>query len=159
MKQPLIGHFRAPLCLCFKASLRANFHENETACRTHFRIKGFALWLILKQRHTRTQKWSIELKRGIMKKYVVCFRHSQLTLQFIYWCFESSKFRYVPVVLLNHCVAPNFVDVRICQQFYPNKTFWNRMAWSEEEIHQQSPSWEFARTQNIIWWSKRTLPW
>ena len=35
-----IGHFRVPLCLCFKASLSAknyfDFHEKETACRAHF---------------------------------------------------------------------------------------------------------------------------
>ena len=34
-----------------------DLHENETACRTHFRMKGFAL--ILKQRHERTRKWPI----------------------------------------------------------------------------------------------------
>ena len=52
-----IGHFRVPLCLCFKASLSAkpllwndfDLHENETACRTHFHMKGFVLSLVLKQ--------------------------------------------------------------------------------------------------------------
>ena len=34
-------------------------HENETACRTHFHMKGFALRLVLKQRHKRTRKWPI----------------------------------------------------------------------------------------------------
>ena len=38
-------------------------HENETACRTHFHMKGFALRLVLKQRHKRTQKWPIPLVR------------------------------------------------------------------------------------------------
>ena len=28
-----------------------DLHENETACRTHFHVKGFALRLVLKQRH------------------------------------------------------------------------------------------------------------
>ena len=46
---------------------------------------------------------------------------------------------FVLFVLLSHCV-----DVRICQQFYPNKAFWkNGMIWEktavvcafEEEIH------------------------
>ena len=27
-----------------------DLHENETACRTHFHMKGFALRLVLKQR-------------------------------------------------------------------------------------------------------------
>ena len=54
--------------------------------------------------------------------------------------------RFVSFVLLSHCVAPNFVDVRIGQNFYPSKAFWNDgMIWGksavvcafEEEIHQQ----------------------
>ena len=68
-----IGHFRVPLCLCFKGSLSANYsyendfylHEKETACRTHFHMKGFALRLALKQRHKRTRKWPIKIKEKI----------------------------------------------------------------------------------------------
>ena len=37
-----------------------DLHENETACRTHFHMKGFALRLVLKQRHKRTRKWPID---------------------------------------------------------------------------------------------------
>ena len=37
-----------------------DLHEKETACRTHFHMKGFALRLALKQRHKRTRKWPIE---------------------------------------------------------------------------------------------------
>ena len=59
--------FPSPLRLCFKASLSAklsyendfDLHENETACRTHFHMKGFALRLVLKQRHKRTRKLPI----------------------------------------------------------------------------------------------------
>ena len=36
-----------------------DLRENETACRTHFHMKGFALRLVLKQRHKRTRKWPI----------------------------------------------------------------------------------------------------
>ena len=36
-----------------------DLHENETACRTRFHMKGFALRLVLKQRHKRTRKWPI----------------------------------------------------------------------------------------------------
>ena len=36
-----------------------DLHENETACRTHFHMKGFALRLVLKQRHKRTWKWPV----------------------------------------------------------------------------------------------------
>ena len=41
-----------------------DLHENETACRTHFHMKGFALRLVLKQRHERTPKWPIMLPEG-----------------------------------------------------------------------------------------------
>ena len=40
-----------------------DLHENETACRTHFHIKDFALRLVLKQEHKRTRKWLIALAR------------------------------------------------------------------------------------------------
>ena len=36
-----------------------DLHENETAYGTHFNMKGFALRLVFKQRHKRTQKWPI----------------------------------------------------------------------------------------------------
>ena len=36
-----------------------DLHENGTACGTHFHMKGFALRLVLKQRHKRTRKWPI----------------------------------------------------------------------------------------------------
>ena len=45
-----------------------DLHENETACRTHFHKKGFALTLVLKQRHKRTRKWPINY--GLLTKFV-----------------------------------------------------------------------------------------
>ena len=36
-----------------------DLHENETACRTHFHVKGFVLRLVFKQRNKRTRKWPI----------------------------------------------------------------------------------------------------
>ena len=55
--------FPSSLVPLFKASLSDDFdlHENETACRTHFHMKGFALRLVLKQRHERTRKWPIHM--------------------------------------------------------------------------------------------------
>ena len=38
-----------------------DLHENETARKTHFHMKGFALRLVLKQKHRRTRKWPIVL--------------------------------------------------------------------------------------------------
>ena len=35
-----------------------DLHENETACRTHFHMKGFAFWYVLKQWHKGTRKWA-----------------------------------------------------------------------------------------------------
>ena len=40
----------------------SDLHENETACRTHFHMKGFALRLVLKQRHNRTRKWPLSVE-------------------------------------------------------------------------------------------------
>ena len=36
-----------------------DLHENETTCKTHFHKEGFALGLVLEQRHKRTRKWLI----------------------------------------------------------------------------------------------------
>ena len=38
-----------------------DLHENKTECRTHFHMNGFALRLVLKQRHKRTRKWPISV--------------------------------------------------------------------------------------------------
>ena len=38
-----------------------DLHENESAHRTHFQMKGFVLRLVLKQRRKRTQQWPIEV--------------------------------------------------------------------------------------------------
>ena len=43
-----------------------DLHENETVCRTTFHMKGFALRLVLKQRHKRTRKWPIDFLRVMM---------------------------------------------------------------------------------------------
>ena len=40
-----------------------DLHENETECRIHFHMKGFALRLDFKQRHKRTRKWPIGIVR------------------------------------------------------------------------------------------------
>ena len=40
-----------------------DLHENETARRTHFHMKGLALRLVLKQRHKRTRKRPIGPQR------------------------------------------------------------------------------------------------
>ena len=40
-----------------------DLHENETACRTHFHMKGFALRLVMKRRHKKTRKWPILVDR------------------------------------------------------------------------------------------------
>ena len=40
-----------------------DLHENETAYKTQFLMKGFALRLVLIQRRKRTQKWPIWRER------------------------------------------------------------------------------------------------
>ena len=51
-----------------------DLHENETACRTHFHMKGFALTLVLKQRHKRTRKWPIEGTKNQISAWGLEFR-------------------------------------------------------------------------------------
>ena len=51
-----------------------DLHENETACGTHFHMKGFALRLGLKQRHKRTRKWPIECFEVVRVYLIVCSR-------------------------------------------------------------------------------------
>ena len=41
-----------------------DLHDNETAYRTPFHMKGVALRLVLKQRHKRTRKWPIHLTKA-----------------------------------------------------------------------------------------------
>ena len=52
-----------------------DLHENKTACRTHFHMKGFALRLVLKQRHKKTRKWPInyahKLTRDTKRGYAI----------------------------------------------------------------------------------------
>ena len=58
-----------------------DLHENKTACRTHFHMKGSSLWLVLTQKHQRSQKCLIislgESLVGtlIQWKYFMSFLH------------------------------------------------------------------------------------
>ena len=53
-----------------------DLHENETARRTRFHMKGFALRLVLKQRHKRTRKWPI-LRVSLFEAFVVMSRRKK----------------------------------------------------------------------------------
>ena len=53
-----------------------DLHENETACRTHFDMNGFARRLVLIQRQKVTQNWPIQKPmkrrktlRGLLNSY------------------------------------------------------------------------------------------
>ena len=53
----------------------------ETACRTHFHMKGFALRLVLKQRHKRTRKWPIPVDKDTKQPIglgIACFKYFDL---------------------------------------------------------------------------------
>ena len=65
-------------------------HENETACRTYFHMKSFALRLVLKQRRKRTRKWPIAFKAahrsfrfaiGLTGSFLISFFFSNVTFQ------------------------------------------------------------------------------
>ena len=83
-----------------------HLHEKETACRTHFHTKGFALRLVSKQRHMRTRKWPInfgdqfqtELSisltfRKCKKKRLLCFEF------FWYKVFDHLKLKLLDSLL------------------------------------------------------------
>ena len=52
-----------------------DLHENETACTTHFDIRGFVRGLVLKQRHKRTRK--------CVSEEIVVFRTSVFQLEYL----------------------------------------------------------------------------
>ena len=55
-----------------------HLHEQETACRTHFHMRVFALRLALKQRHKRTRKWPIRAKAKFCEHFQIGWDHSIL---------------------------------------------------------------------------------
>ena len=50
-----------------------DLHENETACRTHFHMKGFAVRLVLKQRPKRTRNLELFISGGPVTYSVDCY--------------------------------------------------------------------------------------
>ena len=67
-----------------------DLHGNETACRTHFHMKGFALRLVLKQRHKRTRKWPIPLH--LSDKFSKRSLSEVLTFKMlVYFCRDKLK--------------------------------------------------------------------
>ena len=71
------------MCLCFKASLSAKpllwkwlwFASKWSCMQNHFHMKGFALRLVLKQRHKRTRKWPIRTMKDeqFTTRLISCF--------------------------------------------------------------------------------------
>ena len=66
-----------------------DLHENETACKTHFHMKGFALKLVLKQRHKRTWKWPI--KFCILRNTHECLGELSLDSPLAYVLFNNNN--------------------------------------------------------------------
>ena len=50
-----------------------DLHKNETAYRTHFHMKSFALRIVLKQRHKRTRNWSIVMTNASFCLFICVF--------------------------------------------------------------------------------------
>ena len=50
-----------------------DLHENETACRTNFLMKGFAIRLVLKQRHKRTRKNGLLISHYLVAYFTVVY--------------------------------------------------------------------------------------
>ena len=58
-----------------------DLHENETACRTHFLLIGFALRIVLKQRHNRTRKTPI---RSVIVRVITTLDDREAGVRFLY---------------------------------------------------------------------------
>ena len=61
-----------------------DLYEKETACSTHFYMRGFALRLALRQRHKRTRKWPINKTTCTHLRLVascVLYIHFQVTVE------------------------------------------------------------------------------
>ena len=52
-----------------------DLHENDPAGGTHFHKNGFALSLVLKQRHKRTRKWPICFALTTLRDWLKSSRH------------------------------------------------------------------------------------
>ena len=52
-------------CECLSFENDFDLYENETAYRTHFHMRGFALRFVLKRRHKRTRKLPMILGRKL----------------------------------------------------------------------------------------------
>ena len=53
-----------------------DLHENETACRTHFHKKGFALRPVLKEKDKGTRKWPIPKAKLVDQSQPATSRHA-----------------------------------------------------------------------------------
>ena len=102
------GNFRVSLCLCFKTSLCAKpfLWKWETACRTHFHVKGFARSLVLIQRQKVTVRHGLLIfhfafvLQKVISDRVSCFtidytvfirvKHQYTTSKFTLWSFPIA---------------------------------------------------------------------
>ena len=71
-----------------------DLHKNETADRTHFHRKSFALRLVLKQRHKRTRNWPIVMTNASF------YSSARLPLPVTLVTFELMIFWYFSLLLL-----------------------------------------------------------
>ena len=79
------SHFQVLLSLPQSESKCENncaLHGNETACTTHFYMKGFALGLVLKQRHNIKNIWDI---------WRHIFTCSLESWRWIFWSFDAVE--------------------------------------------------------------------
>ena len=89
-----------------------DLHENETACRTHFHMKGFALRLVMKQRHKGTRKSPIILRQFYILYLKVSTRAVIGQFSGPYSPVRLAKnFKVVSVAKLLRDVSPNFLII------------------------------------------------
>ena len=118
-------------------------HKNETACRTHFRMKGFALRLVSKQRHKRTRKWLIILLKLINNSSSLNQgNHDRFLLSFsfdcVIWFVSDTKESFIHICKqlkarqnysATHCIFNSFLGIWKCGQKSPKHGLSN---WTSE---------------------------
>ena len=103
-------------------------YTNDTACRTHFHMRGFALRLFLKQRQRRTRKWPISQSNGSIGRplgFVIDRLNTSTALYRITPCLRVSKVsEWILLVTLEFWSS--FIVANISEHFLPQPSVWQK---------------------------------
>ena len=94
--------------------LQVHFHANQS----HFHKRGFALRLILKQRHKGTQKWPIHLPCKLLTNFTFSFLDLITTKSWLRTMERLSTTDQFPI-LLEHLVKHILISVSVIHLWSP----------------------------------------